>query len=222
MFQNRDAGDGLVGRQPLRSRVAPLLERWIMLNAHLVRVGILGQVGRFAAATGEIVPRGRRVICRTARGLEVGQVLATPGDSTVDQRAEVDRFDGTLLRRMTAEDDLVVARLEKNREQAFAACADLLDQRQLTATLVDVEPLFDGTAIYFYFLGEVTPEIDAVTRDLAEEYEAKVQLRQFADALERGCGPDCGTEAASGGGCGTGCGSCSIASACHDASTRRQ
>jgi hypothetical protein len=88
-----------------------------------------------------------------------------------------------------------------------------LKDRALDAVLIDVEHLFDGQSIYFYFLGEVTPEIEAVTGELAETYETKVRFREFVDAVERGCGPNCGTAEAAG--CGpTGCGSCAVASAC--------
>lgn len=180
-----------------------------MANQHYIRVGTLGQVGRFDATSGERFARGHRVVCRTRRGLEVGEVLKAPqGDEAYAPS------DGAVLRRVTPEDDLLLARLERDRQAAFEACARLITERKLAATLIDVEHLFDGQSLYFYFLGEVTPEIDALTQDLAAAYEAKVQFRQFADALEHGCGPDCGTEA--GGGCGTeaGCASCSIASAC--------
>ena len=79
--------------------------------------------------------------------------------------------------------------------------------------LVDVEHLFDGRAIYFYFLGETTPDLDNLTSELAEVYEAKAQLEKFAETLVAGCGPNCGTE--EGGGCGTGgCSTCSVLSAC--------
>jgi cell fate regulator YaaT (PSP1 superfamily) len=120
--------------------------------------------------------------------------------------------DGSLLRAVTVEDDLMIARMERNREEAYAECVDRLDQRQIDASLMEVEHLFDGQSIYFYFLGEVTPEIESVTAELAEAYETKVQFREFTDAVERGCGPDCGTESAAG--CGTGCSSCAVASAC--------
>ena len=83
---------------------------------------------------------------------------------------------------------------------------------------MDVEHLFDGQSLYFYFLGEVTPELDAITGELAEIYETKVQFRKFAETLVKGCGPDCGTEDAAGNGCGTGgCATCAAASACHSA-----
>jgi hypothetical protein len=126
----------------------------------------------------------------------------------------VDLPDGSLLRRQTVTDQLLIARLEKNRQAAYQACVALLVEHQLSATLMDVEHLFDGRSLYFYFLGEVSAEVDALTHQLAETYDAAVQFRAFSDAVRQGCGPDCGTE--EGGGCGTSCESCAIASACHE------
>ncbi len=79
---------------------------------------------------------------------------------------------------------------------------------------MDVEHLFDGRTLWFYFLGEITPELSSITDELAELYEAQVQFRRFAETLTAGCGPGCGTEDAQGQGCqscGTGC---AIAGAC--------
>jgi hypothetical protein len=85
---------------------------------------------------------------------------------------------------------------------------------QLPAVLMDVEHLFDGQTLLFYFLGEITPELEALTDELAELYELHVQFRRFAEAVTTGCGPGCGTEAATGGGC-TSCGTgCAVAGAC--------
>ena len=199
----RPGADGTDG-----CRYFSIFEGFRMARAsHLVRVGLFGHVGRFSSASGEIVRRGHRVVCRTRRGLEIGVVLGDSGSE-----APAGDPDGLLLRRVTPEDDLLLARLERDRERAFAQCTELLSQRGMAVTLVDVEHLFDGRSLFFYFLGNVTPEVDALTHELAQTYEATVQFRQFADALERGCGPDCGTESASG--CGTGCASCAVASAC--------
>ena len=122
--------------------------------------------------------------------------------------------DGLLLRRVTVEDELLLARLDRRRDEAFQACVTLLERRGLLAVLVDVEHLFDGKSLYFYFLGEVSPEVESVTAELAAVYEAEVQFEQFAETLSEGCGPDCGTDAAAGG-CGPqGCVSCAVAEAC--------
>lgn len=177
-----------------------------MLAQHYVRIGVLGSVGRFAAVEARHYPRGARVICRTPRGLEVGEVL------TGVELAANDPCDGALLRRVTVEDDLLVARLQKNRDEAYEACTARLIERGLSCVLVDVEHLFDGQSLYFYFLGEETSELDALTAELAEVYEAKAQVQKFAETLAAGCGPDCGTE--EGGGCGSACGSCAISGAC--------
>jgi len=180
-----------------------------MSGQHLVRVGVLGSVGRFDAADRQRYTRGSRVICRTPRGLEVGEVLSRVESSAATVGASP-VCDGSLLRRVTVQDDLLLARLEKNREEAYLACASRLAQTGLPAVLVDVEHLFDGQSLYFYFLGETTPELDALTAELAEVYEAQAQMQKFAQTLTAGCGPNCGTE--EGGGCGTsgGCSTCAV------------
>jgi cell fate regulator YaaT (PSP1 superfamily) len=170
----------------------------------------MGQVGRFAAVDAVRYPRHSRVIVRTRRGLEVGDVLAPPDDHD-DSRAFAD---GDLLRGVTVQDDLLQARLEKNRQEAYADCAAMLGNNRIPAVLVDVEHLFDGQGLFFYFLGDVTPELEEYTERLAETYEAKVQFRKFTETLIEGCGPGCGTEEAKGqGGCDS-CSSCAVASAC--------
>ena len=114
---------------------------------------------------------------------------------------------------MTTQDHLLEARLEKNREAAHAACAARIAELGLSATLVDVEHLFDGHTLMFYFLGESSSELEAVLEELAAVYEAHTQFRRFAETLAFGCGPGCGTEDATGGGCSscaTGCGAAAL------------
>lgn len=175
---------------------------------HLVRVGAIGHVGRFRAMDGARHVRGVRVIVRTARGLECGEVLA-------DDDATATEADGPLLRRMTVQDELLAERLGRNRDAAYEACVRLLEERGSTATLLDVEHLFDGRGLYFYFLGEADPLGEAISAELADAYDAEAKFGAFADAVENGCGPGCGTAEAENG-CGTagGCSTCAIASAC--------
>jgi PSP1 C-terminal conserved region len=181
-----------------------------MSHYHLVRVGAMGQVGRFAAVDAVRYPRRSRVIVRTRRGLELGEVLSPPEDSDDGRPFS----DGELLRGVTVQDELLQARLEKNRQEAYAACSAMLVESETSAVLVDVEHLFDGQGLFFYFLGDVTPELETYTARLAETYEAKVQFRKFTETLIEGCGPGCGTEEAKGqGGCES-CTSCAVASAC--------
>jgi hypothetical protein len=146
--------------------------------------------------------------------LEIGDVLSPCGEPV-----ERGSSDGSILRGMTVEDELLQARLEKNRDRAFRSCQRRLDELGIEATLLDVEHLFDGRRLYFYFLGEVTPAIEAVTGELAVAYDGAAQFRQFADAVVAGCGPGCGTEEASGGGCTSCAVGCAVTGAC---ATRRR
>ncbi|MGI9519574.1 MAG: PSP1 C-terminal domain-containing protein [Pirellulaceae bacterium] len=172
---------------------------------HLVQIGLLGSVGRFHAVDRRTRGRGTQVICRTERGLEVGHVLTT-------LEIDTDQVDGELLRRVTPDDRLLINRIERFREKAFDDCLRLLKQHDIPATLVEVEHLFDGQNLFFYFLGEVTPQLDAITGELAETYESRVKFRRFAETLARGCGPECGSGAA---GCGSeGCASCAVRESC--------
>jgi hypothetical protein len=181
-----------------------------MSRYHLIRVGAMGQVGRFAAVDAVRYPRHARVIVRTRRGLEIGDVLAPPDDRD-DRRAFAD---GEILRGMTVQDELLHERLERHRHAAYDACAALLMANNVSAVLVDVEHLFDGQGLFFYFLGDVTPELETYTADLAETYETRVQFRKFTETLIEGCGPGCGTEEVKGrGGCDS-CSSCAVAGAC--------
>jgi hypothetical protein len=208
-----------------------------MTNHHLIRVGAMGQIGRFAAVDAIGYQRHHRVIIRTRRGLEVGEVLVPPAidgpgiqksgslaTSTgametgamepLDPSFDLDRVDGQVLRGMTPQDHLLEARLETKRQAAYKACVELLERLQLPDLLIDVEHLFDGQGLYFYFLGEVSRQLEQATQQLAETYEAKVEFRKFTETLLAGCGPDCGTEAAKGqGGCES-CGHCEVAKAC--------
>ena len=178
-----------------------------MNRDHLVRVGVMGLIGRFRALDRIQYSRGRRVVLRTRRGIELGEVLAESAAPAADQEV-----DGEILRPISIEDELLEERIERDRQDACDACAAFLQEQDCTAVLLDVEHLFDGSGLYFYFLGDVPTEVDEFTAQLAATYDATVRFRQFADTLLQGCGPDCGTEGAEGS-CDH-CTSCAVAEAC--------
>jgi hypothetical protein len=177
------------------------------MAGYYVRVGLLGQIGRFAAVDATTYQRGQRVLCRTKRGVETGEILAPDESPPTDA-------DGRLLRPMLVEDELLEARLQRHRDRAHDACNELLARRGIHATLVDVEHLFDGQSLYFHFLGPTPPELVDLTQELADLYETKVEFRKFVETLDAGCGPGCGTDEAENGCENGGCQSCVIASAC--------
>ena len=74
---------------------------------HLVRVGNLGHVGRFASAEALRYPRRARVVVRTRRGLEVGEVLS-PRSVEI---AALSQFVLRVLERLPARRQLFAGRL---------------------------------------------------------------------------------------------------------------
>ncbi len=202
------ANEVVNGRIAQWASVAPIVFEFCASNMqhHLVRFGVMGWIGRFGSAEAVQYAPGQRVICQTFRGLEVGDVL---NDQVADESLAVC---GDILRRVAKADGLIQLRLNKHRLRAIEACGRMLTERGVSAILLDAEQTFDGKNLFFYFLGEVTPEVEAITDELAEAYEAKVQMRKFNDLLVHGCGPGCGDEAAK---CGAGgCGNCAVKGGC--------
>jgi cell fate regulator YaaT (PSP1 superfamily) len=183
---------------------------------HFVKIGLMGVLGKFEASDFRTYSRDQRVICRTRRGLEWGTVVCDIGHRDSDDRQVTSdatvTSDGQLLRTTTPDDEMIVERLDRFRDRAFEACRELLAKRDLRVTLVDVEHLFDGESLFFYFLGETDSRIEAITEELAEAYDRKVRFKKFAESLSQGCGPTCGTEESS---CkSSGCGSCALSGSC--------
>ena len=176
---------------------------------HIVRVGQFGHVGRFRSPIKLNLDFGCKVVCRTDRGLEIGEYLESFGSF------EAGESDGDLLRIMTQQDELLAQRLEKNKQSAILDCQKIIEERRLPVVLMDADQTFDGKHLYFYFLGEITPEVEALTQTLAETYDSNVKFSEFAETLAKGCGPDCGTKDAENG-CGTsgGCSTCSLKNGC--------
>ncbi len=195
-----------------------------MSRFHLVRYGASACVGQFTSAGAIRYERHQQVVLRTDRGLELGEVLtspdaAGPGDSFQEGGLSAGNADGTILRRVTAADELLRQRIERHRQEAFQRCADRVAELGLPVVLIDVEHLFDGSSLVFYFVGEQLPELEEIVAELTERYEAEVQFRKFTQTVEEGCGPGCGTKEtcqtshASSGGCGSCATKCAIASA---------
>lgn len=175
-----------------------------MVASHCaVRIGMHGQVGRFATA-GNRYRRGMQVICRTARGLEVGQVLAALEWSSSDA---IDEFDGRIVRVMAAEDHLLWNQLKSLADEAHQACQAWLTDSGVPDRLLDVEPLLDGRTLYFHFLDSVSASTEARIEELVHIFQQTVVSSEFAQLLEKGCGPGCGTDKAKG--CGSACTTCS-------------
>ncbi|QEG00056.1 hypothetical protein Mal15_41240 [Stieleria maiorica] len=178
----------------------------IALIHYFVRIGVLGEI-RLASALAP-VPRGRRVVVRSPRGIEVAEVIS--------QRRRADGADAgeppgyRIVRPTTDSDELLVARLERYKGQAMETCRERLSRSGCDALLLDVDQLLDGGTLRMHFLGEVTADAQRIADEIAGEYESIVRTNHLAELLTEGCGPECGTT----GGCGSSGGACAGCSGC--------
>jgi cell fate regulator YaaT (PSP1 superfamily) len=144
---------------------------------YICRHGATRHLGVFTPSGCAIFPRGSEVVVRTDRGQEIGNVLCTASPRAVEQIAEPTR--GQILRPINDDDR---KRLESIREQQrteYEVGARLIGQRRLQMSLVDVEHLFGGERVIFYFLADKRVDFRDLVKDLARELQSRIELRQI-------------------------------------------
>jgi cell fate regulator YaaT (PSP1 superfamily) len=143
---------------------------------YVVRCGVMRTLC-VMTARGEGYRYGTRVIARTPRGLEVGEVLCEATESAL-QHLE-GPSEGQVLREATPQDENEIAHLRTRAEEAFAVCERHIDRLQLAMQLVDVETIFGGERIVVYYLAESRIDFRQLVRDLASEFQTRVEMRQI-------------------------------------------
>ncbi|OWK35937.1 PSP1 domain-containing protein [Fimbriiglobus ruber] len=144
---------------------------------YLVRHGVMRFVGEFDAPAGTSFRRGEVVIIRTDRGLESGDLLCPSTPRAVAAIPEPTR--GQIVRAAHADDQTRLADLKTIRKREFAKGEELIVQHRLAMQLVDVEHLFGGERIVFYFLSEARVDFRELVKSMAREFHARIELRQI-------------------------------------------
>jgi cell fate regulator YaaT (PSP1 superfamily) len=134
-------------------------------------------LGEFETQGDAVYRHGDDVVVRSERGLEVGQVLCESSPPAMAMLSEPTK--GQILRALTAEDQHRIEKLQENERHEFGTCRDFITQRKLQMELVDVEHLFGGERIVFYFLAEKRVDFRELVKDLAREYQTRIELRQI-------------------------------------------
>jgi cell fate regulator YaaT (PSP1 superfamily) len=142
----------------------------------IVRHGAMRFLGEFDPEGRDYV-RGAEVVVRTERGLELGQLLCEATPRTVQMLSEPTR--GRLVRVLTDEDRIARERLREAEGRELDTCCRFVEQRRLQMELVDAEHLFGGERIVFYFLAEKRVDFRDLVKDLAREYQTRIEMRQI-------------------------------------------
>ncbi|MEX2121277.1 MAG: regulatory iron-sulfur-containing complex subunit RicT [Pirellulales bacterium] len=144
---------------------------------YVVRCGMMRALGVFTTSRGEVLLRGARVVARTDRGLEAGDVLCEATDEAVGQLHDPRR--GQILRQMTADDENELARMKQQQHAQYATCDRLIAEIGLAMQLVDVEHIFGGERIVVYYLAENRVDFRDLVKRLAGEFQTRIEMRQI-------------------------------------------
>jgi cell fate regulator YaaT (PSP1 superfamily) len=188
---------------------------------YLVSYGRTGDFGRFRLAQPIGCRRGDRVVVRSHRGLELGEVLcpATPGHAQFLPNTTV----GALLRLAGDQDEQAA---ERQRQRGRQLCDDgrrLAGELALPLEILDAEILLDGQQAIVQFLRWDECDFRPFVSALSTRYEVQLAMHDLAlpgdadaEQEEHGCGrEDCGRAGGKGScascGSGGGCSGCGVA-----------
>jgi cell fate regulator YaaT (PSP1 superfamily) len=144
----------------------------------VVRYGATRFVGEFASKGRDSFSRGCQVLVRSDRGVEVGEVLGPASDRTREYLG-VAESKGPILRETSEQDRQKIDALRLQERDEFRGCQDLIAQHKLLMQLVDVEHLFGGERLLFYYLSENRVDFRDLVKALAARYRIRIEMRQI-------------------------------------------
>jgi cell fate regulator YaaT (PSP1 superfamily) len=147
-----------------------------MGSSWIARHGAMRFLGEFEGDDASY-NRGEDALVRTERGLELAQLLCPATPQAV--ALIVEPTHGRIVRKLSEHDRVERARLRALEANELEMCTRFVQQRRLQMELVDVEHLFGGERIVFYFLAEKRVDFRELVKDLAREYQTRIEMRQI-------------------------------------------
>jgi cell fate regulator YaaT (PSP1 superfamily) len=177
----------VAGRQAAREDA---LDRASATSA--VRYGYMNFLGEFNRPRDLELQCGARVIIKTGRGIELGEhvSLACHGGPNAVTREQTEVYirnsgpeyyrpdSGRILREATPDDLREHEHLRRDTLAKQAACQAVADRMKLPLKVVACEHLLGGERIIFYFLAEKRVDFRALVKEMASEYQTRIEMRQ--------------------------------------------
>jgi cell fate regulator YaaT (PSP1 superfamily) len=145
--------------------------------AYVVRYGRMRFLGECTGLADQDHVRGQRVVIRSDRGTELGEILCPATERTASFLEQ--SVAGEILRPATHEDLEHEAALSQARKNAFDVCQELISNRRLQMDLVDVEIILGRERIVFYYLAEKRVDFRDLVKDLARALRTRIEMRQI-------------------------------------------
>jgi len=120
--------------------------------------------------------KGDLVVVNTENGNNIGMVIIPPKE---ERMGLLKRSFREVIREATVEDREAMERLREQEKEAFELCQGLIHDLELEIKLVDVEYLFDGSKVIFYFTSEHRVDFRELVRRLAAQLKMRIEMRQI-------------------------------------------
>ena len=144
---------------------------------YVVRYGAMRSLGVFSTRGNDTYKRGDEVVARTNRGLESGEVLCSATEEALAHLKNPGH--GQILRNMTSEDANELSHMKGQECREFEICQKFVEKLGLKMELVDIEHVFGGERIVIYYLSEQRVDFRELVRQLAAEFQTRIEMRQI-------------------------------------------
>ena len=180
----------------------------------LVRYGKIGYLGWFTHDEMHLPKTPKKVIIKTERGLEIGEIVGTNGCyshgnfkcnfESLEEYYELNQpeypiGEGGKFVRYATEQDLNEARhVRESAGEELVICRKYVRQLNLNMKVIEFEHIFGGERIVFYFLSEGRIDFRDLVKELAREFQTRIEMRQIGARDEarlisdiETCGQEC-------------------------------
>lgn len=144
---------------------------------YILRYGSLRILGTFSPPRGATFARGQKVLTKTSRGVELGEVLCEANEKSVQ---EIDGENGgRIVRKFEDSDREQLNKLHQTEREAWDFCHKQIEKMQLEMQLIDVEQVFGGERTLVYYLAENRVDFRELVKILAAEFGTRIEMRQI-------------------------------------------
>ena len=148
------------------------------MGQYIVRYGSTRNIADFSAKGSKQFSRNCAVVVRTNRGVEWGTVLCPATEKTQEYLGKSEGG-GKILREVSEDDRSKLDRLHQSERQEFDGCCEIIKQHKLQMQLVDIEHLFGGERLIFYYLAEKRVDFRELVKTLAKRFRTRIEMRQI-------------------------------------------
>lgn len=135
-------------------------------------------LGEFSGKRQQAIKRGEDVVVRSDRGVEFGTVLCASTDKTNSYLGDNVRT-GRILRVASDEDRRSLQEVSDREKTFFSSGQAMINERSMQMQLVDVEQVFGGERIVFYYLAEKRVDFRELVKLMAREFNTRIEMRQI-------------------------------------------